>query len=329
MKRIGLFFLSVLLCRPVFAVGDACTNPDEYTIDKRCYVAEEQKKEKPYSAVVALVDDFLNVSCTGTIVKQYDSESDADALFVFTAKHCVDTDHDGVADSRITVKTQDDKFFVAMLLKAGAMYSEYSDGKSLGDWAIYKIKSNADDMYLGETNVIDVIGENFVVEGGFRQSNMGDVRLVGYGKLEIMSDAKISDFQQKYIKYLQDSGFISAEKDGNAKTSQNGFVESGAIDVNTDRNDKIEGFIQTIYGTDFMADTSLKESVCGMNIYGRYVGCQSWGGDSGGAVFDAAGKLIGIHSAGRRYIGGSDHAKASNAVILKHTIFGTRMFDAD
>ena len=59
--------LTVFLCRFMLAgmifmpsvsmAADHCTNPKEYTIDKRCYVTDEQKKEKPYNAVVALVHD--------------------------------------------------------------------------------------------------------------------------------------------------------------------------------------------------------------------------------------------------------------------------------
>ena len=51
MRRIILFLL--FLAVPVNLLAeDACTNPDKYTIDKRCYVTDEQKKEKPYNAVV-------------------------------------------------------------------------------------------------------------------------------------------------------------------------------------------------------------------------------------------------------------------------------------
>ena len=61
--------ISLLLFVPFMSMAaDHCTNPKEYTVDKRCYVTDEQKKEKPYNAVVALIDN-VDPYFTGTIVK--------------------------------------------------------------------------------------------------------------------------------------------------------------------------------------------------------------------------------------------------------------------
>lgn len=57
--------LSLILLAPYASFGrDSCTNKNgEYTIDRRCYVTDEQKRVSPYNAVVRLDD------CTSTIVK--------------------------------------------------------------------------------------------------------------------------------------------------------------------------------------------------------------------------------------------------------------------
>ena len=36
--------------------ADHCTNPTEYTIDRRCYVTDKQKQQKPYNAVVEVLN---------------------------------------------------------------------------------------------------------------------------------------------------------------------------------------------------------------------------------------------------------------------------------
>ena len=149
------------------------------------------------SFLVGLQGEFFNRFCSGTIVKQNDVYDEDDAeFFVFTAKHCVDEDRDGVADSRIKIQTYDNKFFIAELTKAGELNS---DGSTRGDWAVYKITANADDMYVGQTKVADGIGDKFAHEVGFRDETRNYVRLVGYGALPIMSDADIATFKQKYI----------------------------------------------------------------------------------------------------------------------------------
>ena len=63
-----------------------------YTIDRRCYVTDEQKKNSPYNAVVALIDNEGDAYCTGTVMKQLSTGK----LYVRTAKHCVIDNFDNI-----------------------------------------------------------------------------------------------------------------------------------------------------------------------------------------------------------------------------------------
>ena len=56
----------------------------------------------------------------------------------------------------------------------------------------------------------------------------------------------------------------------------------------------------------------LKVSVCKYLSTGREKGCQGWGGNSGGPIFDSDNKIMGIHTRGNRIIGGKHHAGKEN-----------------
>ena len=55
-------------------------------------------------------------------------------------------------------------------------------------------------------------------------------------------------------------------------------------------------------------NSKLKLSHCTYSGTGRKIGCQGWGGNSGGPIFDDRGNIMGIHTRGNRIIGGSEHA---------------------
>ena len=67
------------------------------------------------------------------------------------------------------------------------------------------------------------------------------------------------------------------------------------------------------YFRDLFLDKKLKVSHCYFTSSGDSVGCQIWGGNSGGGVFDDDGKLMGILTGYEAIIGGKNHAKASEA----------------
>ena len=136
MKKILIPFL-LGLCLPVVSWGydDSCSYPDKYTVDKRCYVTEEQKKEHPYNAVVSIVGEEL---CSGVVVNRKDGD-----LYVYTAKHCV-SDKNGIPKSTVDIKTQDGKIITVEIIMVGKykpagendeiyyvvpdIYSSYVDG---------------------------------------------------------------------------------------------------------------------------------------------------------------------------------------------------------
>ena len=129
MKKILMFLLLCVFVLPVYGRDRCSGKTDEYTIDKRCYVTDEQKKEYPYNAVVGLVSD--NIYCTGSIVK-YD-----DIYYVYTAAHCVRSEKGDSAVEWITIKTQQNGEYYAKINNFGSYIDENGDVDD--DWAIYKI----------------------------------------------------------------------------------------------------------------------------------------------------------------------------------------------
>jgi V8-like Glu-specific endopeptidase len=127
--------------------------------------------------------------------------------------------------------------------------------------------------------------------------------LVGYGGLKIMSDGEIKKFKDRYITYLKNVKKIDAEGDEKIY----GFSEGG---VNT-TNEYVINFLEeeSKYWNGLRNDGSkLKLSHCRYSSTGLQVGCQGWGGSSGGPIFDDRGDIMGIHTRGGRVIGGSRHA---------------------
>ena len=59
---------------------------------------------------------------------------------------------------------------------------------------------------------------------------------------------------------------------------------------------------------DVFNNPELKVSYCRYSSDGRQIGCQAWGGNSGGPIFDDKNAIMGIHTRGSRVIGGPNHA---------------------
>ena len=183
-------YLTVFLCRFMLAgmmfmpsvsmAADSCTIPIHYTIDKRCYVTDAQKRTKPYNAVVE-----LDNGCTGTILNF------GGRLVVHTAKHCVVDDAGTVRDT-ITVMTQTGKKISVKLKDWGDFDATGLDLDRSGDWVYYTIAS-ADGDGVSWASLTD----------SNRLQERNAARVVGYGWLKIMADMEISQFKQKYIKYLK------------------------------------------------------------------------------------------------------------------------------
>lgn len=274
--------ISLLLFIPSLAMAaDHCTNPKEYTVDKRCYVTDAQKKEKPYNAVVALVyRDSSLPYCTGTIVKDKDGKP-----YLYTAKHCTGDENDLVL-SELHIKLQDGRK-LKVTKKDTGIYNIKHDVFFKGDWAIYQ---------LGTSNVpsVEITDKKSIGLGPFTYDH--DARVVGYGSLKIMSDREISDFKQKYTKYLKDKN-----KNLNIIT---GLLGDG---INTE-NSYFINFIQKSEELKYFVDNrALKVSNCKYSSNGKLTNCQAWGGNSGGPIFDSKNAIMGILTRGLYIIGGPHH----------------------
>ncbi len=281
--------ISLLLFIPFLAMAaDHCTNPKEYTVDKRCYVTDKQKKEKPYNAVVALIKN-VDPYCTGTIVKGKNGKP-----YLYTAKHCT-ADKDKAVKPSLQIKLQDGRKLEVTKNNVGN-YDIAKDINFAGDWAVYSIEQSNIPM-VEKTTKIKIGREPFEIPY--------DAKMVGYGALEIMSDKEISEFRNKYIKYLKDKKNVKTK----GTEADYGFRDDGI----SYRNAYVKGFVysNTAYlkASDYR---KLKVSICKYLSTGKAKGCQGWGGNSGGPIFDSDNKIIGIHTRGSGIIGGEHHAGAQN-----------------
>lgn len=292
-------FLLFVFTPGVLFARDACTDPDAFTVDRRCYVTDEQKTEKPYNAVVKVY------GCTGTIVK---IEND---YYIYTAKHCVGS------------KTVDSYESIPAVLQNGATvyadkygvgnYNKATGENRGGDWAIYKIWDNFNDGTLPYVYISDKW------DWGILSINR-DARSVGYGALKIMSDAEIEEFKARYITYLATRKDIPYEQQ--TETTTYGFEADGGIKAhNSYVNNFIYSFLQYTdwdYLEDAFGDTdALKVSYCKYATDGSEISCQSWGGNSGGGMFDNKGDIMGIHVWGTYMIGGESHAASGGGINLQ------------
>ncbi len=290
-----LFVLFYLLFLPVVTFADnglhdSCVEngkyKSEYTIDKRCYVTDEQKQISPYNAVVSFLDqDNYRMSCTGTVVKR-DGE-----YFLYTAKHCTDSDYDNQSDKVLRIKLQDGRTFDTLLVSQGDYVLGYSQN-DFGDWTKYKIPVKKDDNTLP-----------FVQTNSFEN---GKAQVVGYGRLKIMSDKDIRDLKNNYIDFLKNyvEGMENNNGGGTKINTQNGFTKDGGV-----KGYQFDRFTRHYMFSEYM-DWGLKVSYCEISK-GVVNGCQGWGGNSGGPIFDDNGNIMGIAVRGIYQVGGAEHGKMS------------------
>ena len=275
---------------------DACTKPSEYTIDKRCYVTDEQKREHPYNTVVAV--EAPTGYCTGTIIKGADEH-----LYLYTAKHCV-VWKDGSVSDRITIITQNGVSFLVNKNNVGN-HDTVGGGNHSGDWAIYDVPRNN----IASTGISDKLRIGF---GPIAIPY--DARVVGYGALKIMSDAEIEVFKQRYIQYLYDIKGINS----NGREARYGWSSGGINTISAYGKsfiDYLKDYDPSYISDVFEDNDRLKESKCKYSSNGKRTGCQTWSGNSGGPIFDADGNLMGILTMGVPVIGGKHHAGSEHSLF--------------
>ncbi len=290
MKQIVVLFL---LCIPLISWGDdTCTNPELYTIDKRCYVTDEQKQEKPYNAVATFVFANERTHCSGTIVKRQGLTQDDVGYFLYTAKHCVDSNHDNIIDDLVRIRLPNGRELNARLIKKGNF--NYADGTNpTGDWAKYRLLTIGSNSADGVTEVLD--GAYVKINDSFARGAK-DVRIIGYGALKIMSDQEIQEFKDDYIKFIE-----------NVVKVQDVHTADGGV-----RGNGVEMFI--LNNRRRFEDNLLKVSKCSQNSKSQFTGCQGWSGNSGGGAFDDNGNLMWIVTLGNYQIGGAEHANVVGGI---------------
>ena len=298
MKKIFMFLL--LFCMPIVSFGleDACTKPNEFTVDKRCYVTDKQKQQTPYNAVVKLLN-----GCTGTLVYVGDR-----VPYLLTAKHCV-TDKDGLARQEVYITLQDGREFNVTKSIVGN-YDTINNENLSGDYAVYVV--NIENEPLPAVNVTKNEYSYFISKDfNFDYYN---ARLVGYGALKIMSDKEISNYKAKYLRYLKDKKGIIAKGDEHLY----GFDGKGGVYATYYGGDYgglyVANFLDYLRGNDkeyyrdVFNNPELKVSYCRYSSGGITRWCQVWGGNSGGPIFDDKNAIMGILTRGTYVIGGPKHA---------------------
>ena len=302
MKKIFMFLL--LFCMPIVSFGleDACTNPNEFTIDKRCYVTDEQKQQKPYNAVVGFIGPY-GTDCTGTVVKH------GEQVFVYTAKHCMERYKER---------------FVSFVDETQARVGRFSEGNYKTSYSLYEqTMTNADgDWAILKFDEADTKEMPFV-ELSVHPTNRNALSL-GYGGLKVMSDKEIADIKNKYIDYWKNNDSPYVIKDENTgeyvpegkilitqeNQAQYGLVDGGLVTINS----YVGHFISKEIGLLDTDSHKLKASYCQYDSdSNKVIGCQGWQGDSGGGLFDFEGNLMAIRSKGSAIIGGTNHASNQDA----------------
>lgn len=316
-----LFLLVLFVPISVFASLDRCVEngkyASQYTIDKRCYVTDAQKKEKPYNAVVALVDD-IGLYCSGTIVK---SDDDKYEYYLYTAKHCTVYDK---SKNPIFLSEEQPKYYgakttftgpvniLSIKLQSGDILKAYrvSVGDCdismcgiKGDWAIYGVGKS--DKYINSVKISDKTTEGDKV--------YYDARVIGYGSVKIMSDKEIEDFKQRYIKWmkdamnLDDSDMVWGMEEGGV------WIKSSGVKM------FLMGLPEFYYKDLFCDENRLKVSNCKYSNKGTLRKCQVASGDSGGGIFDYNGNIMAIGTSGYSLIGGPYHLRADEGENLLGT----------
>ena len=318
MKRMLLSLLMGMFPVMAFGTGDGCTENGKYAnqfkIDRRCYVTDEQKQQSPFNATVALVRDKGKIYCTGAIIKEDDGN------YLITAKHCLDSDEDGVLTTNLNIRLQDGQQLTVDKLTNTGSYDTKTGQNTYGDWAFFKINEQ-DVPYVerttkkkGTVGRLQALKENISIHGlkdsvtNFDASKRFDVYVVGYGALEIMSDQDIHKFKERYADTLkenniQDEAFNKEQVIYSSKQAFKAVLQD-------------EKFSKE-WGNLF-SNKKLVVSACKYSANGFEVNCQSWGGNSGGPIFDQDNNIIAIHTMGNNVISENPerHAYAGGSVSL-------------
>ena len=259
MKRIFAF---LLLFIPTFCLADACTNQNEYTIDKRCYVTDSIWKNRPYKHILKMYDNAENiVFCTANMV----------AGKIVTAKHCVENKD----VSNITFIAHTGTRISVQYINTETNLYDYAPISQ--DWVVLTPKAEFQN-FVKENSIYNVQDFSDFADSSFV--------IIGYGGLKILNDKEIKNLKKAYFEYLQ------------ATDAANSSIKD---DKTASVNQKIGGFKDAItsylhkYGFNsaedvFMDTNKMKLSICAyvenlseLNMISAK--CQVWAGNSGGGLY--------------------------------------------
>ena len=255
------------------ALSDACTNPSEYTVERRCYVTDATWQRAPYKYILKMryKSDGL-VFCTANMVSGQ----------IVTAKHCVEdkdiSDIEFIAFNgrKITIKYSGYESFFPF----GA-YNEFPD--------IVFLTPSANDEDFIKNNSINVLVDADSI------TNNSSFVTAGFGGLKILSDKEIKLFQQAYAKYLEDTGRKQKKYDDilEQPVVDDGKTANLTMLLSKNFYKEIDKYLK-MYGLDtaeemFRESQNMKASICvsfdpidSSMVYGR---CKVWHGNSGGGVY--------------------------------------------
>ncbi|MBP5363809.1 MAG: hypothetical protein J6Y49_00460 [Alphaproteobacteria bacterium] len=296
-KLFALFLLFFMVPTVSWAEDDSCSYPKDFTIDKRCYVRDNEKWLYPYNSVVAV--ETPSGYCTGTIIHQVKNQETADK-FLYTAKHCV-VDDNGIVSDKLNIVTQSGTRITADKYRVGD-YDSINDVNFNGDWAVYKIPEEYEYIYSTTFSDKTKAGLNIPYSA----------RVIGYGALKIMSDAEIEKFKGLYYSYLTGIEHVHTDVTEPALGWRKGDVDltnKYVINFLGYLADRDGAYYEYVFGDNY----KLKVSKCRYYASGIEKKCQVWGGNSGGGVFDNEGNLMGIQTRGKRQIGGKEHASLNRS----------------
>jgi hypothetical protein len=189
----------------------------------------------------------------------------------------------------------------------------YTFKKDMVNSGGYQLKKRSGVPFVYAENSIYVLGTGWMAKGTFnidftkpyKLDRILNVRVVGYGMLKILSDREITDFIDTYISWLKGKTAYRDDMTDGQKSSYGVKTFGGEVNgvtIDYDKNSYPMQFLSAFrqkYDSWFYDGDNLKVSMCDFfEDSGNFAFCQTWGGNSGGPVFDSRNVQIAIHSGG-------------------------------
>lgn len=251
---------------------------NEYTIDRRCYVTDEQKQQHPFDTVVKI--QTKRGQCTGVIVK---NPKDNKELYIITASHCVPN---ALEDNMVYLPNgavrfkQPDKRYVTLQngrqLDTHIIYSgtvSYSKNGVVSDQNI----QNEHDFAILKIDDKDITNIPFANISTINRED--NVNVIGYGAAVILSNKQIGALKKTFISFLKKNS------------------DALSIPKYAEQLYSIMPSMPDILKASFGCKIPTKDP-----SFNYKNGCQIWSGNSGGPVFDTQGNAVAITSWGQDLI---------------------------